>query len=308
MSCFIYRIRNVLNNTFYIGQTTATLQKRFQSHCYGAAKGCNYLLSKAIRKYGRENFVIEELCECDDYELDTLEIFFIRVYNTNVLCGGHGYNMTDGGNGFITRKPTLETKRLRAVRIRTRNYSHSGEVMRKLWETDEFRKKLQINPDVSKEQLEDENISCTWDDLALKHSVTQNTVKKWFKMYKIVKLDNDKEHQRRKSWTSEEDDMLCNFRRKNLLVSDIAKQMNRTATSVRKRLERLRLLGIFDDKIMYNKKNCNPLHKPWTLEEETLVLELYDKDRLLDEIAYALTRSTSSVGNKIKRLRKECNK
>ena len=48
-------------------------------------------------KYGIENFIVEELCECANEELSSYEIQYIEKYNTY----SNGYNATKGGDGVI---------------------------------------------------------------------------------------------------------------------------------------------------------------------------------------------------------------
>lgn len=51
-----------------------------------------------MNKYGIENFVVEELIQCDELELDSYEMLFIEKLNT---YGKNGYNATKGGDGSI---------------------------------------------------------------------------------------------------------------------------------------------------------------------------------------------------------------
>ncbi len=50
-----------------------------------------------MNKYGIENFVVEQLCECDNEELSSYEIQYIEKLNTYHT----GYNVTKGGDGKI---------------------------------------------------------------------------------------------------------------------------------------------------------------------------------------------------------------
>ena len=53
----------------------------------------NYLLSRAFRKYGIENFSFEILEECSKEDLDDREIYYISKYDSYF----NGYNQTTGG-------------------------------------------------------------------------------------------------------------------------------------------------------------------------------------------------------------------
>lgn len=58
---YIYKITNNINSKVYIGQTIGTIEKRFNEHKRAAIKGCHYALHRAIKKYGIDNFSVEEI-------------------------------------------------------------------------------------------------------------------------------------------------------------------------------------------------------------------------------------------------------
>lgn len=96
---YIYLITNNINNKKYIGQTQQSINKRWNQHCYEALNKINdFYLHKAIYKYGKENFTIEQIEECNNNELDDREIYNISKYNTYYIYG-QGYNLTRGGSG-----------------------------------------------------------------------------------------------------------------------------------------------------------------------------------------------------------------
>ena len=99
---YIYKITNLINGKMYVGQTTKTIEERFRHHkndCFRKNKSSyNYPLYNAMRKYGIENFEIEELECCDISLLDEREIFWIKFFNTFY----NGYNATLGGKGGHT--------------------------------------------------------------------------------------------------------------------------------------------------------------------------------------------------------------
>lgn len=89
----IYKITNTINGKVYIGQTTASLRKRFSGHKW---KGSTSRISKAIKKYGGSNFTAEVVCRCDSLsDLNNREISVIKAYNSLIP---HGYNVHLGGN------------------------------------------------------------------------------------------------------------------------------------------------------------------------------------------------------------------
>ena len=95
----IYKITNTKTGKIYIGKTTKSLNDRLQGHINSADKGNNFKLSRAIRKYGKENFIIEPIDVADTRnELNEKEIYYIKKYNSLE----DGYNMTIGGEGGNT--------------------------------------------------------------------------------------------------------------------------------------------------------------------------------------------------------------
>ena len=52
----------------------------------------------AIRKYGKENFSVEVVCNCSELELDRKEQEYIAYYDSY----NNGYNLTLGGQGKET--------------------------------------------------------------------------------------------------------------------------------------------------------------------------------------------------------------
>ena len=96
---YIYKITNLVNGKEYIGQTSLSIQERFKQHIHDANKGYynHRPLYNAFNKYGIENFIIEELEECNTEEVDQKEIEYINKFNTY----SNGYNATLGGEGTI---------------------------------------------------------------------------------------------------------------------------------------------------------------------------------------------------------------
>lgn len=99
----------------YFGQTRRkTVQSRFRGHLDSVQKGSDNKLHRAIRKYGAENFLVEEVMWVEALtkdklkaKLDFLEKHFIERYDTRK----NGYNSTDGGEGCLGRELSGETKK-----------------------------------------------------------------------------------------------------------------------------------------------------------------------------------------------------
>ena len=95
----IYKITNIKTGKVYIGKTTRSLNDRLHGHINSADRGDNFKLSRAIRKYGKENFIIEpiDFAETRD-ELNEKEVYYINEYKSLETR----YNMTIGGEGGNT--------------------------------------------------------------------------------------------------------------------------------------------------------------------------------------------------------------
>lgn len=98
----IYKITNILNGHSYIGQSV-NIEKRWIKEKSSAFNkndiAYNYPLSKALRKYGVENFIFEVIEECSSEILNDREKFWINYYNTFY----NGYNQTLGGDSTISQ-------------------------------------------------------------------------------------------------------------------------------------------------------------------------------------------------------------
>lgn len=99
----IYKITNIINGKCYIGQSIY-LKKRLKRHLSYKSHKDNLALYKAFNKYGVDKFTIEiletidtEKCDNIKSELDKLEIFYIKKYNSY----NSGYNQTFGGDAGI---------------------------------------------------------------------------------------------------------------------------------------------------------------------------------------------------------------
>lgn len=91
---FIYKIVNDVNDKVYIGQTTYTLERRWQQHI-SKSKTNNSLLYREMRRIGLSHFKMELVEKCDDSALDKKEIYYIDKFKSYY----NGYNSTLGGHG-----------------------------------------------------------------------------------------------------------------------------------------------------------------------------------------------------------------
>lgn len=86
----IYKITNRINGKIYIGQSVNP-EKRFIDHCY-INKKYKSLINDAIKKYGRENFILEIIGWFEDY--NEKEKYYIQYYRS---LAPYGYNIAEGG-------------------------------------------------------------------------------------------------------------------------------------------------------------------------------------------------------------------
>ena len=105
----IYKITNIQNNKVYIGQTNESIKKRFSRHMGYQALEHDTKFYRAVRKYGRENFIIEQIDVADNQEeLDTKEVYWIRFYDSV----NNGYNSNDYkgkvGGDTLTNHPDIK--------------------------------------------------------------------------------------------------------------------------------------------------------------------------------------------------------
>ena len=63
----IYKITCLVNNKVYIGLTTTSIEERWKGHISVSKRSRKYLYA-SMRKYGIENFKIEQIDETDDFE------------------------------------------------------------------------------------------------------------------------------------------------------------------------------------------------------------------------------------------------
>jgi group I intron endonuclease len=85
----VYLITNKINNKKYIGITKNSIEIRWKVHC-SKNSYCTYL-KNAIQKYGKENFIIEQIFEVFNKEdVVFFESYFITYFNTMEPIG---YNL-----------------------------------------------------------------------------------------------------------------------------------------------------------------------------------------------------------------------
>ena len=79
---YIYKISTPLSKNIYIGKTIQSVQVRWNDHVNASYnpnhKDYNLAFHRAIRKYGKDNFIIEIIEQVDVEKLDDRERYWIE--------------------------------------------------------------------------------------------------------------------------------------------------------------------------------------------------------------------------------------
>ena len=143
---YVYKTTNILTNKIYIGQKKST------EFLYEKYLGSGVCLKNAVKKYGKENFKVELICECSSKEeLDAKEIYYIDYYKSR--DNSIGYNIATGGafgdSGYhkgMCGKHQSEKQKLAASKANSyvrneeirKNFS---DARKKSWQNSEYREK-----------------------------------------------------------------------------------------------------------------------------------------------------------------------
>ena len=103
----IYMITNIVTNMIYIGQSN-NIDSRWRSHLSYLKNNTHYnsYLQRSFNIYGRDNFVLSILEECNTDLLDDRERYWIDYYKATDKK--YGYNHLEGGQ--VTRIVHDETR------------------------------------------------------------------------------------------------------------------------------------------------------------------------------------------------------
>lgn len=75
----IYKITNCITGDFYIG-ASRNLEKRGRQHFFNSCVGHTPQFKADIRRYGRDNFKIEVIEECEASALNEREQHYLRIF------------------------------------------------------------------------------------------------------------------------------------------------------------------------------------------------------------------------------------
>ena len=150
----IYIIRNTVNDKVYVGQTHVSIRLRFQNHLSAARHGKDYVIGKAIRKYGEDKFYVELLEECLIEELNEREQYWISFFRAT--DNRFGYNMSVGGNVVRTTKELDENLVLKMFNSGIGSYEIAKLLQVHPYRTAEVLKKHHIVYGAEKQKRKDE--------------------------------------------------------------------------------------------------------------------------------------------------------
>jgi group I intron endonuclease len=106
----IYKTTNIINGKYYVGKDINNSESYL---------GSGVLLKRAIKKYGKENFIKEVLEHCKTLDiLEEREKFWIKELDSIKL----GYNLTEGGTGGDTFTNNDSKEEIRE-KLKKRTYS-----------------------------------------------------------------------------------------------------------------------------------------------------------------------------------------
>lgn len=102
----IYKIKNLINGSVYIGQTIRPLSIRWARHIADARDNKNPI-ARAIRKYGKEAFQVTVVIKCNTKEeLNVREKMCIALFRSQTKHGN--YNVLAGGEKRDFDQATLK--------------------------------------------------------------------------------------------------------------------------------------------------------------------------------------------------------
>jgi len=176
----IYIITNKINNKSYIGKTKSHYgekpygaERRFKTHLYNAVDSVETYKNhndcpkfyNAIRKYGKDNFFVNELIRCGDDIVNYYEKEMIKVYNTlengyNIASGGLGRSIVDVDDEIRKKLSKNKNGELNVIKV-YKNNDVIGYKVRRVVKGKEITKKftyklfsLEENYKLAKEFLE----------------------------------------------------------------------------------------------------------------------------------------------------------
>lgn len=112
-----YLITCLVSGKVYIGITSRGLRRRWAEHLYDSRSSRTTMaISRAIAKYGSENFTIEAVCSARSWkDICAAESILIAQYGCRLP---NGYNLSEGGEGPFGCKRSPESVERSAAKHR----------------------------------------------------------------------------------------------------------------------------------------------------------------------------------------------
>ena len=207
MKSGVYQIRNIVNNTFYIG-SSKNIDMRWREHvnCLKANRHGNSRLQRVWNKYGPETFVFEVIKECDEKYILQEEQMLLNQFWDDENCLNIAKDAQRPRAG-IKRSPESIQKQREKLIGRKLSEEHKEKLRiagigRKLTDADkkkisDFRKGKKLTPEHIQKLSEAHQGSKSWTA-----KLTEDDVREIRQIYseqklssrKIAKMFNIKNH------------------------------------------------------------------------------------------------------------------
>lgn len=142
---YIYKISTTKSNKVYIGQTTKSVQERFQVHigAHNSQSKKTLHLYLAMQKYGLETFSVEQIDTANSQEeLNEKERYWINYYDSIK----NGYNMMEGGSDRNPMDSTITKEKhdakMKSEEVRQKISKTLSETLKQKGRSEEYRQKI----------------------------------------------------------------------------------------------------------------------------------------------------------------------
>lgn len=228
MTCGIYMIQNKVNGKRYIGQSV-DIEKRWREHKSELNRGyhINKHLQNSWNKYKEDNFEFTVIWECDESQLNTMEVDYItklKTYDPKV-----GYNKTYGGEGG---RHTEETKKKLSESLKGRTSPNKGKTF-----SEEHKRKISENnkgkthSEETKRKLSDINRGKTIPE-ETREKISENNSRYWEGKTRSEETRNKISESLKGRTLSEEAKMKMSESRKGHIVSEETRRKIGGANSI----------------------------------------------------------------------------
>lgn len=126
----VYRIVNKINGKYYIG-SSIDIDKRWKYHLSESKQNrYKYPLYNAIRKYGKDNFILEVIQQCDISDLEYIEQTYLDKHVGNKTC----YNISNSVFAPMRGRTHTTATKTKISKTKLNNYTQElGYKTGKAW-------------------------------------------------------------------------------------------------------------------------------------------------------------------------------